>query len=103
MILLARLMRGARLSCLGALIGSVSLAGSLGSQPAAAQALTSLEFSFSNPGARSLGFGGSFVALADDVAAGIGVALRRLQIDFGVDLSERIDTASLSVIYSFGG
>ncbi len=29
----------------------------------------SLEFSFSNPGARSMGFGGAFVALADDATA----------------------------------
>ncbi len=29
----------------------------------------SLEISFSNPGARSLGFGGAFVALADDATA----------------------------------
>jgi hypothetical protein len=179
--------------------------GSLAADPAFAQPLTSLEFSFSNPGARSLGFGGAFVALADDATAafanpagivqiakpelslegrawsysriiesllpqqrdaedfledadeihlggeyaffvgtsvwairagawhdpdhyfgsrssepviraitvpgedqlhlalGCGVALRRLQIDIGVDLSERIDTASLSVIYSFSG
>ena len=38
--------------------------------PASAQeGPTSLEFSFSNPGARSLGFGGAFVALADDATA----------------------------------
>ncbi len=30
---------------------------------------TSIQFSFSNPGARSLGFGGAFVALADDATA----------------------------------
>ena len=30
---------------------------------------TTLQFSFSNPGARSLGFGGAFVALADDATA----------------------------------
>ena len=36
---------------------------------AASQVLTSIEFSFSNPGARSLGFGGAFVALADDATA----------------------------------
>ena len=30
---------------------------------------TALQFSFSNPGARSLGFGGAFVALADDATA----------------------------------
>ena len=34
-----------------------------------AQVLTSIEFSFSNPGARSLGLGGAFVALADDATA----------------------------------
>jgi hypothetical protein len=36
---------------------------------ASAQGLLTLEFSFSNPGARSLGFGGAFVALADDATA----------------------------------
>ena len=36
-----------------------------------AQGLLTLEFSFSNPGARSLGFGGAFVALADDATAGL--------------------------------
>lgn len=30
---------------------------------------TTFQFSFSNPGARSLGFGGAFVALADDATA----------------------------------
>ena len=33
------------------------------------QVLTTIEFSFSNPGARSMGFGGAFVALADDATA----------------------------------
>ena len=33
------------------------------------EAPPSLEFSFSNPGARSMGFGGAFVALADDATA----------------------------------
>ena len=37
---------------------------------AVAQVLpTTLEFSFSNPGARSMGLGGAFVALADDATA----------------------------------
>lgn len=40
----------------------------LGSQ-AYAQALLTLELGYSNPGARSLGFGGAFVALADDATA----------------------------------
>ena len=34
-----------------------------------AQGILTLELSFSNPGARSLGFGGAFVALADDATA----------------------------------
>jgi long-subunit fatty acid transport protein len=42
----------------------------LASHPLLAQlAATTFEFSFSNPGARSLGFGGAFVALADDATA----------------------------------
>jgi hypothetical protein len=35
----------------------------------AQEAPPSLEFSFSNPGARSMGLGGAFVALADDATA----------------------------------
>ena len=34
-----------------------------------AQQVVTFEFSFSNPGARSLGFGGAFTALADDATA----------------------------------
>jgi long-subunit fatty acid transport protein len=37
--------------------------------PLRAQVFTTVEFSFSNPGARSLGLGGAFVALADDATA----------------------------------
>lgn len=57
---LIRCRRAARLVCLVALMSPVAAAGQL---------LTTLEFSFSNPGARSLGFGGAFVALADDATA----------------------------------
>ncbi|MGB3561977.1 MAG: outer membrane protein transport protein [Thermoanaerobaculia bacterium] len=39
------------------------------SSPATGQIQFSFEFSFSNPGARSLGFGGAFVGLADDATA----------------------------------
>jgi hypothetical protein len=35
----------------------------------AQQAIVPLQFSFSDPGARSMGFGGAFVALADDATA----------------------------------
>ena len=34
-------------------------------------------------------------------AAGVGAAFKRFQIDVGVDLSDRINTASISAIYSF--
>jgi long-subunit fatty acid transport protein len=43
-------------------VGSTALAQDEGIPP-------TFEFSFSNPGARSLGFGGAFVALADDATA----------------------------------
>ena len=54
---------GARFSWLTCLVVVMSPA------LAAGQVLTTLEFSFSNPGARSMGFGGAFVALADDATA----------------------------------
>ena len=69
MELRARFARGMRSLCLGAVTGLVLLPAALGPQPAAAQAFASFEFSLSNPGARSLGFGGAFVALADDATA----------------------------------
>ena len=56
----ARSLRAAWILCLIWTVG----AGAVG-----AQVLTTVEFSFSNPGARSLGFGGAFVALADDATA----------------------------------
>ena len=62
--------------------------------------LVSLELSYSSPGARSMGFGGAFAAQADD-ATGLGLALERLQVDVGVDLSESRNTASISGIFSF--
>ena len=34
-------------------------------------------------------------------AAGIGVAMQNFQIDLGVDFADRVDTVSLSAIYSF--
>jgi long-subunit fatty acid transport protein len=50
------------------LILAVSLAGVAVAQDAP-QPILSVQFSFSNPGARSLGLGGAFVALADDATA----------------------------------
>lgn len=47
---------------------------------AVAQESSALQFSFSNPGARSLGFGGAFVVLAFDVqfpdVYGLGLVFR---------------------------
>ena len=48
------------------LLFSLAVGGALAAQEEAPPAL---EFSFSNPGARSMGFGGAFVALADDATA----------------------------------
>ncbi len=45
------------------------LLASVPGSPAAGQVQLAFEFSYSNPGARSLGFGGAFVALADDATA----------------------------------
>ena len=50
---------------LGATLGFLILAARIAAQ----EGPPALEFSFSNPGARSLGFGGAFVALADDATA----------------------------------
>ena len=64
----ARFARALWSLCLGTVAGSMVL-WALGPRPAVAQSFTGLEFSLSNPGARSLGFGGAFVALADDATA----------------------------------
>jgi len=52
------------------LVLALLLAALLGPADVAAQeAIVPLQFSYSDPGARSLGFGGAFVALADDATA----------------------------------
>lgn len=48
---------------------SILTAGFLLGSGAYGQAVLTLELGYSNPGARSLGFGGAFVALADDATA----------------------------------
>ena len=65
----ARLARASRPVCLGVAAGAVLVLTALAPEPARGQSFTGLEFSFSNPGARSVGFGGAFVALADDATA----------------------------------
>ena len=54
---------GTRVACIVGLVSVLSPAASPG------QVLTTLEFSFSNPGARSIGLAGAFVGLADDATA----------------------------------
>jgi hypothetical protein len=55
-----------RLSTIFFVVGNLLIASDVRAQ---AGAPTMVQFSFSNPGARSLGFGGAFVALADDATA----------------------------------
>ena len=35
------------------------------------------------------------------IAAGLGIVFKRVQLDFGVDASELVDTVSVSTIYTF--
>jgi long-subunit fatty acid transport protein len=48
---------------------AMSLAATIASAQAVPQPIMTSQYSFSNPGARSLGLGGAFVALADDATA----------------------------------
>ena len=58
-----------RAASVAAAIGAGSVVACLVPAGAEAQVITSFEFSLSNPGARALGLGGAFVALADDATA----------------------------------
>jgi long-subunit fatty acid transport protein len=76
---------GARPGALGAAGGllAIVLAASAAGQPPAT--IGRFDFNFSNPGARSLGFGGAFAALADDATAAFAnpaglVQLTRLEV-----------------------
>lgn len=71
--------------------------------PAAAQeGPTILQFSFSNPGARSLGFGGAFVALADDATAAFANPAGLIQLTCP-ELSLEGRQWSYSTPYTAGG
>jgi len=61
---------------------------------------STLEFSFSNPGARSLGLGGAFAAIADDATAAFANPAGLVQL-VSLEVSDLVDTVSLSVMYSF--
>jgi long-subunit fatty acid transport protein len=61
-------------------IGVLALLAALLASPATGQIQFSFQFSFSNPGARSLGFGGAFVGLADDATAAFANPAGLLQL-----------------------
>lgn len=73
----------------------------------AQSSLHRLEFSFSNPGARSMGFGGAFVALADDPTAAFAnpaglVQLARPEVFLDVRLGFESDEASSTFSFEEG-
>ena len=67
-----------------------------------AQALVTLELSYSNPGARSLGFGGAFVALADDTTAAYANPAGLVQLT-RPEISMEGRSWSYSTPFVFGG
>lgn len=68
---------------------------------ASSQVGIAFEFSFSNPGARSMGFGGAFVALADDATAAFANPAGLVQlVDAEVSLELRHWSSSIPYTYS---
>lgn len=79
------------------------LIGLLGSLSAAAQQpIVPLQFSLSDPGARSLGFGGAFVALADDATAAFANPAGLVQL-IQPEISIEARHWSHSTPYTLGG
>src|SRR5882757_7644136 len=75
----------------GALCLAILAAAGAGAQPVT---IPRFDFSFSNPGARSLGFAGAFAALADDATAAYAnpaglVQLTRPEVSFEARLRRR--------------
>jgi long-subunit fatty acid transport protein len=68
----------------------------------AGQVLTTVEFSFSNPGARSMGFGGAFVALADDATAAFANPAGLVQLT-RPEVSTELRSWQYSSPYTTGG
>jgi long-subunit fatty acid transport protein len=98
----ARFTRAERSLCLSAVIGALLFAVLPATAPLAAQVITSFEFSLSNPGARSLGFGGAFVALADDATAAFANPAGLVQIG-KPEISLEVRSRSYSTPYTRGG
>ena len=68
----------------------------------AQEAPPALEFSFSNPGARSLGLGGAFVALADDATAAFANPAGLVQLSRS-EISAEFRRRKYSTPYTTGG
>jgi long-subunit fatty acid transport protein len=83
-------------------IALLILAALLVSSPAAGQIQFSFQFSFSNPGARSLGFGGAFAGLADDATAAFANPAGLVQL-VGPEVSIEGRSWSYSTPFTFGG
>ena len=69
---------------------------------AAQEAPPALEFSFSNPGARSMGLGGAFVALADDATAAFANPAGLVQLS-RPEVSLELRRRDYSTPYTAGG
>jgi len=69
---------------------------------ASAQVGIAFEFSFSNPGARSMGFGGAFVALADDATAAFANPAGLVQLA-APEVSLEVRHWSRSIPFTYAG
>ena len=88
--------RAARLLAVAAISTLLPLSG------AQAQGALTLELGFSNPGARSLGFGGAFVALADDATAAYANPAGLVQVTVP-EVSVEVRHWSFTTPYLVGG
>jgi hypothetical protein len=75
---------------------------STGSNAQGGEGFVDFQFSFSNPGARSLGFGGAFVALADDATAAYANPAGLVQL-IQPEVSVEGRFWSYSTAYTLGG
>lgn len=89
----------------GSLVRSLLLSGlgllCLAAAVEAQAGFTTFEFSFSNPGARSMGLGGAFVALADDATAAFANPAGLVHIA-GPEISVELRSWHYSTPYTVG-
>ena len=84
------------------LLAVLAVVGILTSTADAQQTPATFEFSFSNPGARSLGLGGAFAALADDATAAFANPAGLVQLVLP-EISAELRHWSYSTPYIEGG